>query len=189
MSCDEWKGGEDELLKSATRVWNLAREHGATIDYDCIGVGASMGAKFQELNLGVPTQHRVTYKKFNAGGKVIQPDSLYMPGVANKDHFLNLKAQAWWGVADRFRKTYAWVVNQEECDPSEIISLSSGMQGLQSLISELSTPRKDFSPDGRVKVESKIDLAKRKVKSPNKADAFVMANSPVASGGFNWGAV
>ncbi len=40
----------DELLKSAGRVHALARELGASIDYDSIGVGAFTGAHFQALN-------------------------------------------------------------------------------------------------------------------------------------------
>jgi phage terminase large subunit len=47
---DEWKAGEDELLKSAARVHSQARERGAEITYDSIGVGAFAGAKFDELN-------------------------------------------------------------------------------------------------------------------------------------------
>lgn len=44
---DEWNGKEDELLKSCTRVHHKARELGATVIYDSIGVGAGCGAKIQ----------------------------------------------------------------------------------------------------------------------------------------------
>ncbi|TDQ19825.1 hypothetical protein [Phyllobacterium brassicacearum] len=47
---DEWKAREDELLKSAGRVHAIARQLGASIDYDSIGVGAFAGAHFQALN-------------------------------------------------------------------------------------------------------------------------------------------
>jgi len=49
------------------------------------------------------------------------------------------------------------------------------MPNLKNLVTELSTPRRDFASDGRVKVESKDDLEKRGVDSPNDADAFIMA--------------
>ena len=52
------------------------------------------------------------------------------------------------------------------------------MKTKEQLIDELSTPKRDFDASGKVKVESKKDLAKREVKSPNRADAFVMAFSP-----------
>ena len=49
---------------------------------------------------------------------------------------------------------------------------------LEKLKAELSTPRVDYDNAGRCKVESKKDLAKREVKSPNLADAFVMCFAP-----------
>lgn len=178
LACEmsEWKGGENELLRSCMRVYSQAVLSGSEIDFDCIGVGASAGAKFNELN---EAQGRaVVAHKFNAGGGVVNPEQLWQPGITNKEFFSNAKAQAWWVVAERLRKTYAWVANGEACDPSEIISISSTLDGIDALIDELSTPYKDFTPDGRVKVESKQDLAKRGVKSPNKADAFIMAYAP-----------
>lgn len=176
---DEWKGLEDELLKSATRVWDMARRDNASIDYDSIGVGASAGAKFKELN----TQHkaRIEYRSFNAGGKVLFPDREYLPGtkILNKDQFSNVKAQSWWNVANRLRKTHMWVTESVPCDPNEIISICPKIKNVEKLIAELSTPHKDYDPSGKSKVESKKDLAKRGVKSPNIADAFIMAYSPV----------
>lgn len=172
-----WKGQEDELLKSAMRVYGKAKEIGATIDYDSIGVGASMGAKFKELN--ETRTGNIEYRQFNAGGKVINPEKEYMPDIKNKDHFANVKAQAWQSVADRFMKTHAWVTRGNKCDPSEIISISGDCENLEALITELSTPHRDYDPSGKTKVESKKDLAKRDVKSPNMADAFIMAFAPV----------
>jgi hypothetical protein len=54
------------------------------------------------------------------------------------------------------------------------------MDHLQLLIDELCTPKRDFDNAGKVKVESKKDLAKPNrtggaQPSPNLADAFVMA--------------
>jgi phage terminase large subunit len=54
------------------------------------------------------------------------------------------------------------------------------MDHLQLLIDELCTPKRDFDNAGKVKVESKKDLAKPNREggaqlSPNLADAFVMA--------------
>lgn len=173
---EEWKGLENELLKSCGRVYSQASQRNAEIDYDSIGVGASAGAKFQELNEG--KRESIKFHKFNAGGKVLNPDREYAPGTLNKDHFANLKAQAWWGVADRLRMTYQAVREGVSVDPSDIISISSDCDYLEKLLSELSTPHRDFDPSGKVRVESKKDLAKRDVKSPNLADAFVMAYAP-----------
>jgi phage terminase large subunit len=174
---DLWKAGEDELLKSCTRVWKAAQERGAAVTYDSIGVGASAGAKFGELNTNV-IDGRVQYQKFNAGAAVFRPESEYKQGTKNKDMFLNLKAQTWWLVADRFRNTYNAVRKGEKFNDDELISLSSDLPHLDQLIDELSTPKRDYDNNGKVKVESKKDLAKREIASPNLADAFVMVFAP-----------
>lgn len=182
---EHWKAKEDELLKSCTRVYNKAIEFGSEVDYDSIGVGAMAGSKFGDLNTerkeeGLAGQ--VSYTKFVAGGKVVDPDGLYIDeeeeSVTNRDFFSNLKAQAWWLVADRFRNTYNAVTHGEKFEDDELISISSDMPNLANLITELSTPRRHFDKAGRVKVESKEDLAKREVDSPNDADAFIMAYAP-----------
>lgn len=184
MWCDEWKGQEDELLKSCSRTYRTALDKGAAIRYDSIGVGASAGSKFDELN----TEHkkRVRYSKFNAGGAVHDPDGYYardrMEKIKNKDFFGNIKAQTWWRVADRFRNTYDAVTRGATYAPDELISIASNMPYLEKLKTELSTPRRDFDNNGRVKVESKKDLDKRDIPSPNIADAFVMCFAPEGFG-------
>lgn len=178
---DEWKAGEDELLQSCSRAYAAAKDRGASITYDSIGVGASAGAKFAEVNAARRTDGEnlmVTYEKFNAGAAVWDPDRKYQPNVTNKDMFANLKAQTWWMVADRFRNTFNAVRRGERFEPDELISICSDMPYLDRLIDELSTPKRDYDQNGRVKVESKKDLAKREVPSPNLADAFVMCFSP-----------
>jgi len=174
---DSWRASEDELLKSCTRVWHVARAHGAKVIYDAIGVGATAGAKFNEINAG--NTGRVEHEKFFAGGSVVKPDSLYADSrLKNKDFFNNVKAQAWWLVADRLRNTYNAVNNGQRFEPDEMLFLDSKMPNLTAMIDELSTPKKDYDLAGRVKVESKKDLAKRNVSSPNLADAYIMANLP-----------
>lgn len=180
MQVDEWKAREDELLKSAGRVHALARELDAEIDYDSIGVGAFAGAHFQALN----TEHevRIGYFRFNAGAAVLNLDAQVDPddpkSPKNKDFYANLKAQAWWSVSKRFRNTYNAVTKGEVFDEDDLIAISSDCEHLDGLIDELSIPRKDFDNSGRSKVESKKELEKRDVPSPNKADAFVMAFAP-----------
>lgn len=176
---DMWKAREDELLKSCTRVYHEAKERDAAITYDCIGVGASAGAKFDELNHSL--RQRVQYQKFNAGGAVFKPDMIYTHNVKNKDMFSNIKAQAWWMLADRFKNTYNAIHNGQKFNDDELISISSDLPYLSLLIDELSTPKRDYDANGKVKVESKKDLDKRDIPSPNLADALVMAFAPSIS--------
>ncbi len=189
---DEWRAREDELLKSCTRTYLAALERDTEIRYDCIGVGASAGAKFDELNQVRDKHLRRRYAKFNAGAAVERPEEYYVSDrqdrIKNKDYFCNLKAQAWWQIADRFRNTYNAINRGEKFRDDDLISISSDMPHLEKLKTELSTPKRDFDKNGRVKVESKEDLAKSTrvggaVPSPNLADAFVMAFAPPVSSG------
>lgn len=183
---EEWQAREDELLKSCTKVYQQAVSRQASIIYDSIGVGAAAGAKFAELNVVAQQQvpyRLVSYARFNAAAAVARPDATYgHTPTKNRDMFANLKAQAWWGLADRLRNTYNAITRGEPCAVAEMVSLDSRCPHLERLIDELCTPRRDYDPYGRVKVESKKDLAQRGVPSPNLADACVMAFAPHVRG-------
>ena len=184
---DEWKAGEDELMQSCQRTWHTAFANDAVIIYDSIGVGAMSGSKFNEIN--TVNGNSVGHIKFNSGGAVFNPDSRYAnTTTTNKEMFANIKAQAWWLLADRFRNTYNAITKGQSFRPDEMISISGDCPHLDKIIDELSTPKRDYGADGRVKVESKKDLAKREVPSPNLADAVVMACIWFGLGNVNsWG--
>lgn len=171
---EQWAGKEDELDKSHIKTFMYAVDKTATINYDSIGVGAGAGSKFRELNES--RDKKVIYQKFNAGAKVNNPKKKYKnTDNTNEDMFSNLKAQTWWEIADRIKNTYNAVVKGLPIAEDEIISLDGSIECLEDLIIELSTPMRDTDKNGRVKVESKDDLLSRGIKSPNLADAFVMA--------------
>src|SRR5699024_8411250 len=142
-----------------------AKKHRAKIVYDSIGVGAASGAKFKELNqhpdnINIPD---VEFAKFVAGSGVAHPDKEYEIGVYNRDMFSNLKAQAWWDLARRFKNTFNAIQNGDFYKSEDMISVSSDIpeEILEQLKNELTTPRQDRDTLGKVKVESKQDLAKR----------------------------
>jgi phage terminase large subunit len=170
-----WKAKEDEILKSCTKAYSFARVNESTITYDAIGVGASCGGKFNELGY---KKHR----KFFAGGAVANPDEFIdrHSKIRNKEYYLNIKAQAWWATAERLKNTYNAVVHGMIFKESDMIFIDSGCPHLEQLTEELSSPRKSFDNAGRVMVESKKDLKKRGINSPNVADAFIMAHLPKA---------
>jgi len=170
LDIDEWKAPEDELAQSAKRAW--AHTQGGRLMYDSIGVGAQVGSTLREAGINQG------YYKFNAGGAIINPDMEYAPKIKNKDKFENLKAQAWQDVADRLRNTFNAVTKGEEYPASELISISGDVKNLDQLKLELATPRKRYSKRGLDMVETKDELAKRGIASPNLADAFIMGACP-----------
>ena len=81
-------------------------------------------------------------------------------------------------MADRLRNTYNAVIKGMTFDVNELISISGDIKDIDLLKAELCSPHKDFSKRGLDMVESKKDMAKRGIKSPNKADAFIMGACP-----------
>lgn len=169
----EWKAKEDELEQSAEKVFKMALDNNAEIIYDTIGVGASAGSTFRRLNSEY--KKNIAYSKFDAGAAVMSPNTEYRPLRKNKDHFENLKAQQWQIIADRMLHTYNAVVKGEPFKEDDIISISSNCDLINELKIELSSPLKEESRRGLVKVESKDNMKKRGIQSPNIADAFIMA--------------
>lgn len=170
IDLDDWAAPEDELSESTQRAWSHVK--GGRLVYDSVGVGAHVGStlKSQKILGG--------YFKFNAGGAVINPEKDYAHKIKNKDKFENLKAQAWQDVADRLRNTYNAVTKGEKFSPSDLISISGDLRKLEQLKIELSTPRKRYSKRGLDMVETKDELARRGIASPNLADAFIMGACP-----------
>lgn len=181
LDMDEWKKGDTDF--TATKAYHYATENGADmLVYDSIGVGAGVKATLNRLRAADEEKGYVEgfeIHGFNAGGAVVHPDHVYMVGKTNGDMFHNIKAQAWWNLRDRFYKTHRAIHEGAVYDPSELISLSSDLPHLDKLKAELSRPRVDYGDTGKVKVESKKDMAKRQIPSPNLADALVMCFAPV----------
>ncbi|PHM63970.1 terminase [Xenorhabdus stockiae] len=175
LEVDEWRG--QDVIYSADKAYDYAFRNGVdTVIFDSIGVGAGVKAQFNRKD------QRVRTVGFNAGASVENPDSQYMPGKTNKDMFANLKAQQWMIVANRFYNTWRAVEHGDKFPVDQLISLSKEMKDLAYLKAELSRPQIDYDNNGRVKVESKKDMKKRGIPSPNKADAFIMAFATVNAG-------
>ena len=171
----QWRG--QDVIYSADKVYLYAQEQDIDrIVYDNIGVGAGVKAQFRRKSGKVQTLG------FNAGGAVYKPDAKYTDDKKNRDMFANIKAQAWWMVRDRFYKTWRAVHHGDNYPEDQLISLSSSLHELEYLTAELSRPQVDYDQNGRVKVESKKDMKKRGIPSPNRADALVMAFAPVQGG-------
>lgn len=171
IDIDEWSAPEDELSASTKRAW--AKVNNGRLVYDSIGVGAHVGSTLKEMGIGM------NYFKFNAGGAVISPEKEYGDTrIKYKDKFENLKAQAWQDVADRFRNTYNAVTKGEVFEASDLISISGDIPKLEQLKMELATPLKRYSKRGLDMVETKDEMKKRGIASPNIADSFIMGACP-----------
>jgi len=168
--------GEGDTGETSVKAWAKATDYTCeTIVYDSIGVGAGVKAKLNELKTEQMYAGTMNIIGFNASGAVESPNCEFVTGKTNAAMFSNLKAQAWWRLRERFQNTFLFVTQGKEFDIDEMISIDSSIEDLEVLMSELSTPLLDYDNNGRIKVESKKDLRKRGIKSPNKADSIVIA--------------
>lgn len=181
LGAEEWK--DDDPNTAARHVFMNSLQMGMdSVAYDNIGVGAGAKGAIREERakiLAKPHGNKVKipqYRGFTANAAPLNPLGNYMPGKTNEDMFVNLKAQAWWLTRDRFKNTYD-ALNGKPYDKEKLISIDSTLKNCAKLCAELAQPRRDLQ-NGKVIIESKKDMKKRGVMSPNLADAFVMAFAP-----------
>lgn len=149
--------------------------------YDADG----MGAPAMKIALTQLAVKRVKIVPYHGSGAVEEPGTHQKRASTEKsniDQFVNYRAQSWSWVRERFRKTHDAVERAAKgflvnIDPEDLISIDSECGELVDLTAELSRPQRQFTPNGKIKVESKADMKKRGVQSPNLADALVMAMS------------
>ena len=81
-------------------------------------------------------------------------------GSAARDpiRYLNARAEWYWGLRQTFQDGHIAI------DPTD-----------DELASQLSAIRYEYTPRGQIKIESKDDMAKRGMPSPDRADALMMA--------------
>ena len=119
---------------------------------------------------------------WNASAKVLRPNDRVIPNdkesPKNKDYYSNFKAQGWWELRNRFYRTWRAVTEGATYDPDSLISIDSGLERLYQLEKELC--QVTVSRGARLKLL--IDKTPPGAKSPNLADAVMMAYWPVKSG-------
>ena len=172
---EDWDTGE--LPDAIDKAFTVAYEYRADIlVYDADGLGAGVKVGLDKRTEG----KNIEVDAYKGGARVDNPDEMYSDKFSNKDTFKNKRAQYWWLLRDRFESTYNAVVHGEYSDPDKLISLSSDIPGLRALKAELTRVKRKMSNNTHIQLESKDDMKKRGVHSPNMADALVMcfANKP-----------
>ena len=158
--------------------WALQKARQSQADWfvwDCDGLGISLKRQVdQELESTKMQKHQFRGSE--------SPDDAAVPysgsdSKTNKDTFFNKRAQYWWKLRDRFEATYRAVVKGEYVNPDDIISLSSEIDVLDQLRSEVCRIPQKRSNNGKIQIMSKIDMAKKpyELPSPNMGDALMMS--------------
>jgi len=145
----EWRARTDRPEDIAPLVLQAIRETGAAcVKIDSIGIG--FGVVGELRNMAGRGLHEATISAVNVAEKSGEPDK-----------YLNLRAQLWWEVGRGLSERHGWDL--------------STMANADATIAQLLEPRWSIDAQGRIKVEPKEDVIKRLGRSPDNADALLLA--------------
>jgi hypothetical protein len=127
----------------------LARDLGwPDISIDGIGVGAGVVDELREKKREQVIPQSVTIRDFQAAGASTDPD------------FGNARAQAYWSLRERFQERGV------DLDPDD-----------EELAAQLGSIKYRYDARGRIWIESKDEMTKRGLPSPDRADAMMISST------------
>lgn len=156
-------------VKTARWGAGQASAYGASsLYYDVVGVGSGVGGELADK------PRPFTHVGVNFGDA--PTDRVMKNEKLAKEQFRNLKAELYWNLAQRFRRTFEHVNGIKQHEPRDMISLKA-VAHCQDLIAQLSIPTGFTDERGRYAIESKKDLKKRigNDASPDHLEALVYA--------------
>lgn len=173
-----------DINESCDWSMDIARKAGAShYVYDAVGCGLGLKAQITKFWENTSTE----IYPFMGGGTVEDADEILSETsdgrkVYTRDAYKNIRAQMYFNLAERFKKTYQAVEKGKYIDPQELISISSDIELLPKLKSEVCRIPQVYNTSGQFQVMSKQDMLKKlKIKSPNLADCLMMSMIKVKS--------
>ncbi|NIB43805.1 TerL protein [Pseudomaricurvus alkylphenolicus] len=148
--------------------------------------GDGMGTPAMKMALHGMAAERFKILPYYGGGEVRDKDKRITPGDresrTNGDTYLNFRSQSATWLRDRFKATYDAIQRYEKgqlvnANPDDLISISSKCKHLTQLQAELSRPKRIWTKNGKIQVESKKEMKSRGVSSPGLFDSTVIAFS------------
>lgn len=177
---ESWSGKGGDIYKTTQKAFNISDQLNiASFRYDGDGLGAGVRGDARMINENRDGA-KVEVVEFRGSGEVVSPDAFVIKGDdkragrTNKDFFANRKAQGWWHLRTLFQNTARAVLDGEEFNPDEIISISGALPELTKLTMELSQVTYDINTAGKVIIDKSPDGTK----SPNHADAAMILYAP-----------
>lgn len=187
VDMDEWQGTAVEDIFGTTQrafdnvlAWGV---NGFRFDSDGLGAGVRGDARVINEQRWAQALVKLPVSAFYGSGSVIDKTEFIIapdgdsPGVTNGEFFANYKAQCWWALRDRFKKTYEAIEMGKPHPTDELISISSKCSHLTKLSSELSQPTYKKTGAGKIIV----DKAPDDMASPNLADSIMMVYANTTS--------
>lgn len=145
----EWRAHTDRPEQLAPMVLEAIKATGATAcKIDSIGIG--FGVIGELRNMADRGLHDCMIVAVNVAEKASDPDK-----------YTNLRAELWWDVGRGLSERQGWDL--------------SGMDNADTTVAQLLEPRWSIDAQGRIKVEPKEDIICRLGRSPDNADALLLA--------------
>ena len=158
--------GRCNTTETAWRARDAAARLGASVVcYDAGGVGAGVKGPWDTAETPLPFEALAVLF-----GESPSNDA-WPDGQTSREKFLNLRAEMWWKLRERFERAYEFREKGTRHPPETMISLPD----CPELIAELSLPLAERTETGKIKLESKDRMRARGVKSPDYADALALA--------------
>lgn len=175
---EEWSGKESDIFATTVRAFELCDRLGySKLKYDADGLGAGVRGDARIINEERARAGRgqVRVIAFRGSAGVHRPLAEDERGRKNEDYFANAKAQGWWSLRTRFKKTYRAVVKgSAEYSHDELISIPSHLPLSTQLVMELAQPTFQLNGAGKVVV----DKTPEGTRSPNLGDAVMIEYAP-----------
>lgn len=169
--------GDPDTIGTAHWALDIAKDLQARLlNFDSPGVGVGVTSALLHADLAA-----LAVQPVNTGDT--PTDTVWEDGKTSEEQFRNLKADLWWMARMRFKRTYEhllWLQGKTAEDgarqhrPSELVALPKGDPESDMLASQLSVVKYFKTEKGKIIIESKDQLARRGVKSPDYADAYVL---------------
>lgn len=149
-------------------------------NWDADGLGAALKAQIGTAFEG----KKVNVKMFKGSNSPDNPNEVYQPdeiierreAKTNKETFRNKRAQYYIRLRDRFFKSYLWREKGQHQIPEDCISISSKINCMTQLRSEVCRIPKKPNASGFIQIQNKQEmLTKHNIQSPNLADSLMMS--------------
>lgn len=162
----------EDIYGTSEKALNYCSDNKITkMKYDSDGLGAGVRGDARKINEDRHENRlmQIEIEAFHGGAAVEDKEDEIVEGRTNQSFFENYKAQCWWSLRDRFRKTYEAVMGGSSYPSSEYISISDKCSS--KLLTELSQPTYKKNGAGKIIINKAPDGSM----SPNEADSVMMA--------------
>jgi phage terminase large subunit len=158
--------GQTNTTRTAWRARDESANLGVrTLYYDVVGVGSGVKGTWQTAEKPLP------FRAVAVNVGETPSDAVWPDGKTSREKFLNLRAELWWKLRTRFERAYEFKEHGTNHPPEDMISIPDDPE----LIAQLSSPLAKATDTGKIKLESKDDMRRRGVKSPDRGDAVALA--------------